>query len=86
MTFETLLYDMIQKGRFIIIERIIDSYNSKMAKNWQKIGQKFSEKCRLFRLKKAIIFWIKIHYFSIEKVFKTPKSRPEMQKLFHLKV
>ena len=73
MTFETLLYDMIQKGRFIIIERIIDSYNSKMAKNWPKIGQKFSEKCQFFFQKKPLFFGKKSIIFQSKK-FSKPQN------------
>ena len=53
MTFETLLYDVFQKGRFIIIERVIDYYNSKMAKNWPTIFKKFPT----FSSKKKTLFF-----------------------------
>ena len=70
MTFETLLYDMIQKGRFIIIERVIDYYNSRMAKNWPTIFRKMST----FSSKKSHYFLAKNPLFFQSKKFSKPQN------------
>jgi|ETNmetMinimDraft_14_1059893.scaffolds.fasta_scaffold31134_1 hypothetical protein len=69
MTFETRLYDVFQKGRIIIIERVIDYYNSQMAKNWPTIFKKFPT----FSSKKSHYFLDKNPLFFHRKSFQNPK-------------